>query len=90
MTTTSGTSSALAALSWIAANLHRVTPAMRPSFARSRHLWEWHMALARNLLRCTYHTDIPPAKRALAFVAAYDQLVAAAEAIHGSGDGSPG
>ena len=83
VTTTPGTSSALAALSWIAANLNRVAPVMRPGNGESRYRWEWHMALARNLLRCTYHTDIPHAKRALAFVAAYDQLIAAVEAIAG-------
>ena len=51
---------------------------MRPSFARSRYRWEWHLALARSLLRSTYHSDIPHAKRALAFAAAHDQLNAAA------------
>ena len=80
-TTTPATSAALAALSWLAGNLHRLTPALRPSFIRSSRRWEWHMALARGLLRCTYHTDLPHAKRALAFVAAYDQLMAAAAAI---------
>ena len=82
VTATPATSAALAALSWIAANLHRITPLMSPAAARS-HRWEWHMALARSLLRCTYHSDIPHAKRALAFVAAYDQLNAAAEALSG-------
>jgi CheY-like chemotaxis protein len=84
VTATSATSAALAALSWLAANLHRVTPAMQPSFAGSRHRWEWHMALARRLLRSTCHNDIPHAKRALAQVAAYDQLVASAAAITSS------
>jgi hypothetical protein len=79
-TSTPATSAALAALSWLATNLDRVTPAMRPSPAESPYRWEWHMALARSLLRSTYHTDIPHAKRALAFVAAYEQLIAAAEA----------
>ena len=79
---TPATSAALAALSWIAANLHRITPVMSPAAAQS-HRWEWHLALARSLLRCTYHIDIPHAKRALAFVAAYDQLNAAAEALPG-------
>ncbi len=83
VTTTPGTSSALAALSWIAVNLNRVAPVMLPGNGENRHRWEWHMALARSLLRCTYHTDIPHAKRALAFVAAYDQLIAAVEAIAG-------
>lgn len=83
VTDTRPTTAALAALSWIAANLHRVSPAMEPSMAQSTHRWEWHLSLARNLLRATYHSDIPHAKRALAFVAAYDQLVAAAAAIRG-------
>ena len=79
---TPATSAALAALSWIATNLHRITPVMSPAAPQS-HRWEWHMTLARSLLRCTYHSDIPHAKRALAFVAAYDQLNAAAEALSG-------
>jgi hypothetical protein len=83
VTDTPPTSAALAALSWIAANLHRVSPAMAPSVAQSENRWEWHMSLARNLLRASYHSDIPHAKRALAFVAAYDQLAAAAAAIPG-------
>ncbi len=82
VTATPATTAALAALSWIATNLHRITPVMSPAAAQS-HRWEWHMALARSLLRCTYHSDIPHAKRALAFVAAYDQLNAAAEALAG-------
>ena len=82
VTATPATSAALAALSWIATNLHRITPVMSPAAAQS-HRWEWHMALARSLLRCTYHSDIPHAKRALAFVAAYDQLNAAAAALPG-------
>lgn len=78
VTTTPATEAALAALSWLATNLHRVSPVMKPSLAESSYRWEWHLSLARNLLRCTYHTDIPHAKRALAFAAAYDQLHAAA------------
>ena len=81
VTATPATEAALAALSWLATNLHRVTPVMQPSLAESDYRWEWHLSLARNLLRCTYHTDIPHAKRALAFAAAYDQLNAAAEAL---------
>ena len=61
--------------------LHRVCPVMQPSLAESGYRWEWHLSLARNLLRCTYHSDIPHAKRALAFAAAYDQLNAAAETL---------
>ncbi len=83
VTATPSTEAALAALSWLATNLHRVTPVMQPSLAESDYRWEWHLSLARNLLRCTYHTDIPHAKRALAFAAAFDQLNAAAEALTG-------
>jgi CheY-like chemotaxis protein len=79
-TATPATAAGLAALSWLAGNMHRVTPAMSPGFTRSRYRWEWHVAFARALLRCTSHTDIPHAKRALALVAAYDQLTAAAAA----------
>jgi hypothetical protein len=57
-----------------------VTPVMQPNLAES-YRWEWHLSLARNLLRCTYHSDIPHAKRALALAAAYDQLNAAAESL---------
>jgi CheY-like chemotaxis protein len=83
MTTTPATTAALAAMAWLATNLHRVTPTMLPSPNQSRYRWEWHMALARALLRVTYHRDIPHAKRALALVAAHDQLKAAAAAIIG-------
>ncbi len=83
VTATPATSAALAALSWIATNLHRVSPVMQPCLAESSYRWEWHLSLARNLLRCTWHSDIPHAKRALAFAAAYDQLNAAAEALPG-------
>jgi hypothetical protein len=86
-TRTPATSAALTALSWLAANLSRVAPALQPGLEQSGYRWEWHAALARSLLRSTCHTDIPHAKRALAFVAAYDQLTAAAAAISGNGHG---
>jgi hypothetical protein len=60
---------------------------LQPSLDQSGYRWEWHAALARSLLRSTYHPDIPHAKRALAFVAAHDQLIAAAEAVSGNGRG---
>jgi CheY-like chemotaxis protein len=81
VTTNPATTAALVALSWLATNLHRVTPVMQPSLAQSKYRWEWHLALARSLLRITWHSDIPHAKRALALVAAHDQLTAAAAAI---------
>jgi Ser/Thr protein kinase RdoA (MazF antagonist) len=85
VTTTPATAAALAALSWLAENLHRVTPTMKSRLADSPRRWEWHTALAYSLLRSTYHHDIPHAKRALAFAAAYDQLAAAASLLPGSG-----
>lgn len=89
-TQTPATSAALTALSWLAANLSRVTPALQPGLDQSGYRWEWHTALARSLLRATYHADIPHAKRALAFVAAHDQLTAAAAAVSGGGRGPAG
>lgn len=86
-TRTPATAAALAALSWLAANLSRVSPALEPGLDQSGYRWEWHTALARSLLRSTYHADIPHAKRALAFVAAHDQLTAAAAAVSGNGYG---
>jgi hypothetical protein len=83
VTTNPATTAALAALSWLATNLHRVTPVMEPGLAQSKYRWEWHLALARSLLRTTWHSDIPHAKRALALVAAHDQLTAAARALTG-------
>jgi CheY-like chemotaxis protein len=85
VTATPATSAALSALSWLVENLHKVTPALRPALAASPQRWEWHLALAHNLLRSTYHSDIPHPKRALAFAAAYDQLNAAAGLLPGSG-----
>jgi hypothetical protein len=76
VTSTDATRAALAALSWIAANLHRVQPR-----AQADLRWEWHAGLARQFLRSTYHGDIPHPKRAVAFAAAYDQITAAAAAI---------
>jgi len=86
-TQTPATLAALTALSWLAANLSRVTPALQSGLDQSGYRWQWHTALARSLLRSTYHADIPHAKRALAFVAAHDQLTAAAAAVSGNGHG---
>jgi hypothetical protein len=43
------------------------------------HRWEWNVALAEQLLRGCYSTSLSDPKRALALVAAYDQLLAARE-----------
>jgi hypothetical protein len=81
VTTTRHTTAALEALSWIVGNLHRMFPVLHPGITQSEYRWEWHAALATQLLRTTYHADIPPPKRAVAFAAAHDQLIAAARAI---------
>jgi CheY-like chemotaxis protein len=83
VTATAANSAALTALSWLAVNLPRFSPAVDLDGAQG-HRWEWHVALATYLLRATYHADTPPPKRALAFVAANDQLAAAAAAIPAS------
>jgi hypothetical protein len=59
-----------AALNWFGEERERVLPEL---FTTDRW-WEWHVALAEQLLRGTYQAQLPPAKRTLALVAAYDQL----------------
>jgi hypothetical protein len=76
-----GTAAALAALSWLAINLSRFCAALRDEEAAATHRWEWHVALAAYLLRASYRTDIPPPKRAVALVAARDQLATAARSL---------
>ena len=67
----------IAALNWIAE--HKLD--LLPPTADRRHTWEWHVALAEQLARRTYDKQLPPAKRALAMLACYDQLLAAAEQV---------
>jgi Phosphotransferase enzyme family len=81
VTATGETSAALTALSWLAENLSSVWLAVEADSDQGGHYWEWHAALATYLLRATYHSDIPHPKRALAFVAAHDQLIAAANVM---------
>jgi hypothetical protein len=64
--------SVVAALRWIAEHGYDVLPPLE----QERRRWEWHVALAEQLLRRTYQKDLPPAKRALALVAAHDQILA--------------
>jgi hypothetical protein len=77
------TRAALAGLDWLTGNLRAFCPAVRSDADFERHRWEWHAALAAHLLRTTYHHEIPGPKRAMAIVAAHDQLVSAAEALKG-------
>lgn len=79
VTSAPGTAAAVTALNWLAANLPRVCPVLDGGDAAYR--WEWHVALARQLLWATCHDDLPPPKRALAMVAAHDQLELAVQAL---------
>jgi len=76
-----GTLAALAALNWLTGNLRAFCPGMSGDSEYRRHAWEWHTALARYLLRCSYNHEITVPKRALAIVAAHDQLTAAAASL---------
>ena len=72
-----GTAAALAALNWLTGNLRAFCPGMSGEGEYRTHAWEWHTALARYLLRSSYNHEITVPKRALAIVAAYDQLLEA-------------
>ncbi|MDH6521640.1 hypothetical protein M2164_008344 [Streptomyces sp. SAI-208] len=61
---------AVVALSWLATNLASVCP----DAAEPDRAWEWHAMLAEYLLRAACYPDVPPPKRAVALVAAHDQL----------------
>jgi hypothetical protein len=76
-----GTLATLAALNWLTGNLRAFCPGMSGDGEYQRHAWEWHTALARYLLRCSYNHEITVPKRALAIVAAHDQLTAAAASL---------
>lgn len=82
-TSADGTAAALAALNWLTGNLRAFCPGMSGDDEYRRHCWEWHTALARCLLRCSYDHEITVPKRALAIVAAHDQLTAAAVSLPG-------
>jgi len=76
-----GTASALVALNWLVGNLSAYCPMFSDKASSSEYAWEWHAALAVFLLRATYHIDVTAPKRALALVAAYDQLLCAAQCV---------
>jgi hypothetical protein len=71
---TPGTRAALAALTWVTQNLRQACPALGPDESFAQHAWEWNLMLAAYFLRGTYNADTTDPKRALAVVAAYDQL----------------
>jgi hypothetical protein len=72
-----GAAAALAALHWLTGNLRAFCPGLSGEEEFRQHAWEWHTALARGLLRSAYDHEITVPKRALAVVAAHDQLTAA-------------
>jgi hypothetical protein len=76
-----GGTAALAALNWLTGNLRAFCPGLSGDEEYRAHAWEWHIALARYLLRSSYNQEITVPKRALAIVAAHDQLTAAARAV---------
>jgi CheY-like chemotaxis protein len=63
------------ALDWII-NKHRE---VLVHVTKPAHRWEWHIAFAEQLLRGTYSQHLSDPKRALALVAAYDELMSARE-----------
>jgi len=84
VSTTAPTAGALAGLTWIVENLRGIFPTLTSDEDFAAHHWEWHIALCVHLLRSIYHYDIAGPKRALALVAAHDQLVAGAAVFDGS------
>jgi hypothetical protein len=75
------TKATLSGLRWLVRHLRQVCPALTTDEAFAANKWEWHLALCAFLLRTTYHFEIPPPKRAMALVAAHDQLLASAGAL---------
>ncbi|MFE6129567.1 hypothetical protein ACFQ6Q_15065 [Streptomyces sp. NPDC056437] len=69
-----GTTSSLAALSWVMSCVPTLCPA---AVEWEQHRWEWHLVLADYLLRSACHQDLPAPKRALGLVGAHDQLKSA-------------
>ncbi len=76
-----GTIAALTALTWLTDNLRSCCEVIATDDGYRKHGWEWRAALAMYFLRSTYNAAIPAPKRALALVAAYDQLRGAAAAV---------
>jgi hypothetical protein len=60
---------ALAALRWVGARRSELLPLMT-----DKRRWEWHVALAEQLLRSACQHQLPTPKRVLGLVGAYDQL----------------
>ncbi|PPK65204.1 phosphotransferase [Actinokineospora auranticolor] len=85
VTDSPATNATLAALRWITGHLREICPPLTSEVDFAAHRWQWHIAFCLYLLRSTYHYEVPGPKRALALVAAHDQLRAGAEALTGHG-----
>jgi hypothetical protein len=68
---------ALAGLNWLVTRLRDFCPPLGAESECVRNHWEWRLALAVMLLRSACHPDVPAPKRALAIVAAHEQLLIA-------------
>lgn len=80
MSDDASTSAALAGLRWLAVNTRALCPPLTSDEGFAAHRWEWHTALCVFLLRSIYHYELTGPKRALALVAAHDQLLEGAVA----------
>ena len=76
------------AINWLTDNLRSFCPSINSDADFARNRWEWHIALAVHLLRTTHHLSIPGPRRAMAVVAAHDQLACAAHELSGRDDGA--
>lgn len=75
------TTACLGGLGWLTSQLRQICLQLRDDADFRRNRWEWHLALASQLLRMCYHGDMPPPKKVAGLVAAHDQLLAAAAAL---------
>lgn len=75
--TTDQNATVMAALRWMAAQRDQILPSLR----EPGYWWEWHVALAEQLLRGAYQPDVPAPKRCFALAAAYDQIIEAQGAL---------
>lgn len=70
------TRAAFTALNWLVTNLRAFCLPLATDADFARNHWEWRLALASWLLRNTCYVDVAAPKRAVAIVAAHDQLTA--------------
>lgn len=71
----------LAGLNWLVTHLSEFCEPLSTDAGMVGQHWEWRLALASSLLRNTYYNDVSAPKRALAIVAAHDQLATAVRTL---------